>query len=69
MNDWFTMDRVDADTYIISEYRHWEETHSYLGGLELSVPDLNLSVQLSVIYPYTEISTGWKVFCNANMIK
>ena len=27
MNDWFTRDRIDADTYIISEYRHWEETH------------------------------------------
>ena len=26
----FTIDRIDADTYIISEYRHWEETHCYL---------------------------------------
>ena len=26
MSDWFTIDRIDADTYIISEYRHWEET-------------------------------------------
>lgn len=30
MNDWFTVDKADADTYIISEYRHWEETHCYL---------------------------------------
>ncbi len=30
MNDWFTIDRIDNDTYIISEYRHWEETHCYL---------------------------------------
>jgi len=29
-NNWFTIDRIDADTYIISEYRHWEETHCYL---------------------------------------
>lgn len=28
--DWFTLDRVDTSTYIISEYRHWEETHCYL---------------------------------------
>ena len=28
--DWFTVDRVDGETYIISEYRHWEETHCYL---------------------------------------
>ena len=27
---WFTIDRVDRDSYIISEYRHWEETHCYL---------------------------------------
>ncbi len=30
MKDWFTIDQVDEDTYIISEYRHWEETHCYL---------------------------------------
>jgi glyoxylase-like metal-dependent hydrolase (beta-lactamase superfamily II) len=30
MSDWFTIDRIDTDTYIISEYRHWEETHCYL---------------------------------------
>lgn len=30
MNNWFTIDRIDSDTYIISEYRHWEETHCYL---------------------------------------
>ena len=28
--DWFAVDRIDDDTYIISEYRHWEETHCYL---------------------------------------
>ena len=30
MKDWFTIDQVDDSTYIISEYRHWEETHCYL---------------------------------------
>lgn len=30
MNDWFTINEIDTDTYIISEYRHWEETHCYL---------------------------------------
>lgn len=28
--NWFTIDTVDERTYIISEYRHWEETHCYL---------------------------------------
>lgn len=30
MKDWFTIERVDESTYIISEYQHWEETHCYL---------------------------------------
>lgn len=30
MNNWFTIDHIDKDTHIISEYRHWEETHAYL---------------------------------------
>ena len=30
MNDWFTVEEIDSDTYAISEYRHWEETHCYL---------------------------------------
>lgn len=29
MNNWFAIDRVDDNTYIISEFRHWEETHCY----------------------------------------
>ena len=30
MSDWFTIDHIDENTHIISEYRHWEETHAYL---------------------------------------
>lgn len=30
MKNWFTVDQIDDSTYIISEYRHWEETHCYL---------------------------------------
>lgn len=30
MSGWFTIDQIDQDSYIISEYRHWEETHCYL---------------------------------------
>ena len=30
MNDWFTINEIDKNTYVISEYRHWEETHCYL---------------------------------------
>ncbi len=30
MRDWFTIEAIDAETYAISEYGHWEETHCYL---------------------------------------
>ncbi len=30
MNDWFSIEKIDSDTYAISEYNHWEETHCYL---------------------------------------
>ena len=30
MQPWFTIDQITEDTFILSEYRHWEETHSYL---------------------------------------
>ncbi|TAJ11374.1 MBL fold metallo-hydrolase [Marinilabiliaceae bacterium JC017] len=28
--NWFTIDELDANTFVISEYKHWEETHCYL---------------------------------------
>ena len=30
MVDWFTVETIDKDTFAISEYKHWEETHCYL---------------------------------------
>lgn len=30
MDNWFTIEEIDSDTYAISEYKHWEETHCYL---------------------------------------
>lgn len=30
MENWFTVEKIDADTFAISEYKHWEETHCYL---------------------------------------
>ena len=28
--NWFTASKIDAQTFAISEYKHWEETHCYL---------------------------------------
>ena len=30
MENWFTVEKIDTDTFAISEYKHWEETHCYL---------------------------------------
>ena len=30
MDDWFTIETIAPDTFALSEYRHWEETHCYL---------------------------------------
>lgn len=30
MENWFTVEKIDNDTFTISEYKHWEETHCYL---------------------------------------
>ena len=30
MGNWFTVETIDKNTFAISEYKHWEETHSYL---------------------------------------
>lgn len=30
MTNWFTVENIDKDTFVISEYRHSEETHCYL---------------------------------------
>lgn len=38
MGNWFEIDQIDEKTFIISEYRHWEETHCYLlNGTERSL--------------------------------
>ena len=46
MKDWFTIDKIDEQTYIISEYRHWEETHCYLliGGERCLLIDTGLGI-------------------------
>ena len=53
MGDWFTIDHIDKDTHIISEYRHWEETHAYLlNGTERS---LLIDTGLGICNIYDEI--------------
>lgn len=54
MSDWFTVDKIASDTYIISEYRHWEETHCYLlNGAERS---LLIDTGLGICNIYDEVT-------------
>jgi len=53
MENWFTIDQIDSDTFIISEYRHWEETHCYL--LNGSEGSLLIDTGLGICNIYDEV--------------
>lgn len=53
MRNWFTIDQIDKETYIISEYRHWEETHCYL--LNGSERSLLIDTGLGICNIYDEV--------------
>ncbi len=66
MENWFTTDRIDADTFAISEYRHWEETHCYLlNGTKrsllidtgLGICDIRDAVTPLTVQPVTAVAT------------
>lgn len=66
MDDWFTINEIDRNTYIISEYRHWEETHCYLlNGTErsllidtgLGICDISEVVSKLTMKPVTAVAT------------
>ncbi len=48
MDDWFTVEQIDSQTFAISEYRHWEETHCYLvcGQERAALIDTGLGVSV-----------------------
>ena len=66
MSNWFTLDRIDNETFILSEYRHWEETHCYLvcGGEKallidtgLGIRDISAEVRRLTDLPVTAVAT------------
>ncbi|WP_018753778.1 MBL fold metallo-hydrolase [Paenibacillus sanguinis] len=66
MKQWFTIDQIESNTHIISEYRHWEETHCYLlEGSErallidsgLGICDISVEVKKLTDKPVTAIAT------------
>lgn len=46
MENWFSIERLDADTYALSERQHWEETNCYLllGSKKALLIDTGLGV-------------------------
>lgn len=66
MREWFTIDRIDPETWCISEYRHWEETHCYLLNGErrsllidtgLGIADISAPVGRLAACPVTAAAT------------
>ena len=66
MSNWFTIEELDKDTFAISEYKHWEETHSYLLiGTErallidtgMGIADISKEVEKLTDKPITAIAT------------
>lgn len=65
-SDWFTIEKIDGSTSVISEYKHWEETHCYvLNGSKrcllidtgLGVEDIWAEVQMLTDKPITVVTT------------
>ncbi len=50
---WDKDNKIDANTYIISEYRHWEETHCYL--LNGNTRSLLIDTGLGISNIYEEV--------------
>ena len=64
--NWFTIEKIDENTSVISEYKHWEETHCYLlNGTEkcllidtgLGVENIWEQVQKLTDKPVTAVTT------------
>lgn len=61
MEEWFTKEIIDQDTCILSEYRHWEETHCYLlQGQERSLL-IDTGLGICSIYDQVRILTDQPV--------
>ena len=65
-DDWFTIENIDENTSVISEYKHWEETHCYvLNGTDrclliytgLGVENIWEQVQKLTDKPVTVVTT------------
>ena len=66
MNGWFTVEKIDTQTFAVSEYEHWEETHCYLlCGRDravlidtgLGVSDIRSIVDGLTVLPVTVLTT------------
>jgi glyoxylase-like metal-dependent hydrolase (beta-lactamase superfamily II) len=68
MDEWFTIDKIDEDTYIISEYRHWEETHCYLLNGKNSSLIIDTGLGISNIYDEIKKLTNKPVIAIATHI-
>lgn len=66
MDKWFTTEKIDNETYAISEYGHWEKVHSYLLigknaailiDTGLGIGNIKRQVELLTDLPITVVTT------------
>ncbi|WP_404407081.1 MBL fold metallo-hydrolase [Jeotgalibacillus malaysiensis] len=61
-DDWFTVQRIDADTYAISEYGHWEKVHSFLLIGEKKAVLIDTGLGIDDIKRITDQLTGLPIY-------
>lgn len=61
MSDWFTVEKIDSQTFVISEYKHWEETHCYLLCGQKSAVLIDTGLGISNIKEIVDQLTGLPV--------
>ncbi len=61
MTPWFTVERLEADTWAISEYGHWEETHCYLLAGQDRAALIDTGLGVAPIRPVAEALTALPV--------
>ncbi|MEA4919835.1 MAG: MBL fold metallo-hydrolase [Clostridiaceae bacterium] len=68
MEKWFSIDQIDQNTYVISEYRHWEETHCYLIEGENKALLIDTGLGVSDISPIVKTLTSKPVLAVATHV-
>ena len=68
ISEWFTVKKIDANTYVISEYHHPEETHCYLLNGEKYSLLIDTGLGISNIYEQVRVLTDKPIIAVATHV-